>query len=701
MVIFRSVHTPMRRTVALFLMVAALALVPPRAGWGAGVADHAATQAVVISGHRGAVLAIDHDDSRGLLFTAGADGTVRIWDASTRSLVKSLTVTSLQAGMLAVSPADTKFAVLSMDGLQSFSLEVWDWQKGERLFKIPLTDQPLFLRYSASGRYLLYGLPRWESLRVVNASDGSPVAFHPEGFGMVGFATLSRSGKILMTYRLTGAISYWDLDSGRLLEDLQSVPLLSHIRLTPDLGSVIGSTDSELCLIDVASGRVQARASLFAVTSLDVSPAGDEIACIAESGKLSRWSLNRGAMTRTSAPPSPPPDASVVRYASGALVLGSGSGQLTSVTADGGTSRFPTDERALVTGLAVRGDAVALASSSWIKAFTTGLPDAVRPGAATAESISSLQIENPYKVPTDLTFLDDDSLLVWTTGDGPGIYGILDLRTGGFRSGGSPAQPLATPVIEAVSDGNRCLILAKDGTLRIIDLPSGVTRAQMRRPGARWATLIDGNTVVVGGQPGDTVPGSLVKITIETGETDPIPTTNRYTYEVIYDKRTSTLYSLGVDADETTNLLANTGPDFQVQSVVESTPGEHLFESLCFDEPAGALYTSLGREQISQWKQGSLQKLPASARGAIALYCGDGLLYALNRESSVSLVDTSHGERVAELSVFPEGGFALIMSNGKFAASANSQSHVAVLQDGKLVRDSSPYLVPLRVAEDR
>ena len=701
MVAFRSVHTSMKRPVALFLLAAALALVPLRSGWGAGVADHAATQAVVISGHRGAVLAIDHDDSRGLLFTAGADGAVRIWNASTRSLVKSLTVTSLQAGMLAVSPADTKFAVLSMDALQSFSLEVWDWRTGEQLFKIPLADQPLFLRYSASGRYILYGLPRWESLRIVNASDGSPVAFHPEGFGMVGFAALSRSEKILMTYRLTGTISYWDLDSGRLLEDLHSVPLLSHIRLTPDLGSIIGSTDSELCLIDVASGRLQDRASLSAVTSLDVSPAGDQIACIAESGTLSRWSLSQGAMTRTAAPPSPPPDASVVRYVSGALVLGSGSGELTSLTADGGTSRFPTDERALVTGMAVRGDAIALASSSWIKAFTTGLPDAARPGGATAESIGTLQIDNPFKVPTDLTFLDDDSLLVWTTGDGPGTYGVLDLRTGGFRSVGSPAQPLAAPVIEAVSDGSRCLILAKDGTLRIIDLASGVTRAQMWRPGAMWATLIAGNTVVVGGQPGDTVPGSLVKITMETGETDPIPTTNRYTYDVIYDTRTSTLYSLGVDADGSTNLLANTGPDFQVQSVVESTPGEHLFATLCFDEPTGALYTTLGREQISQWKQGSLQKLPASARGAIALYCSGGLLYALNRDSSVSLVDTSHGQSAAELSVFPEGGWALIMSDGKFAASAGALSHVAVLQDGKLVRDSSSYLIPLRVAEGR
>ncbi len=262
---------PRVRALLLPAAVLWLALFPGWAGWSGGVADHPSTRAVVISGHRGAVLAIASDEARGLLFTGGSDGTVKIWDAATRSLVKSLTVTGLQAAMIAVSPEGTRFAVLSTDSFQSFSVDVWDWQKGERLFRIPLDDQPLFLRYSASGRYLLYGLPRWESLRIVNASDGTPVAFHTEG-GMVGFATFSKSEKILMTYRMTGLISYWDLASGKLLESLQSVPLLAHIRLSPDLSSLVGSTDSELCLIDVTSGKVRARVPVPGVTSMDISP---------------------------------------------------------------------------------------------------------------------------------------------------------------------------------------------------------------------------------------------------------------------------------------------------------------------------------------------------------------------------------------------------------------------------------------------
>jgi WD40 repeat protein len=525
------------------------------------------------------------------------------------------------------------------------------------------------------------------------------VPFHPEGFGIVGFATLSRSEKILMTYRLTGTISYWELDSGRLLEELQSVPLLAQIRLTPDLSSLIGSTKSEIYVIDVASGRVQARAPLADIASLDISASGNEIACIAGKGAVSSWSIGQGTVTQAAGPPPAFSNPSVLRYALGNLILGTGAGDLVSFDEDGKISSFPSDERALITGMAVRGNACAIATSSWIKVFTAGLSEVAREEARDGETLGCLQMDNPFRAPTDLTFLDDSSLLAWQTGDGPGTYAMLDLRTATYRS--SPGDPLSSPVMSAVSDGSRCLILTKDGTLRIIDVSNGAITAQTRRPGTMGAAFAAGNTVIIGGRAGDAEPGSLVKINMDTGETDPIPTANRYTYDVLYDATASTLFSLGVDAEGTTNLLANTGTDLQSQSVVESTPGEHLSARLCLDGSAGTLFTSLGREQIIQWKRGSLHTLTVSARGTLAMFFGDGLLYSLNNDSSVSLIDVARNEKIAELSVFPDGGWALLMQKGKFAASAGSQSHISVLQNDKPVQDPGAYLVPVRLAERR
>ena len=677
---------------AAVLLLLALSL----PAWAGGVADKGAVEGVVISGHRGAVLAIDHDDARNLIFTAGADGTVRVWDAPTRALLKSLTVTSLRAAMLAVSPDASRLAVLCTDALQSFSLEVWDWQKGQRLWKAPLGDQPLFLRYSASGKYLLYSLPRWESLRIVNAADGSPVAFHPEGFGIVGFAALSRSEKILMTYRMTGDISYWDLASGKSVESLPGVPLLSHIRLSPDLSFIAGSTDSEVCLVDVATGSVRARAPLSGVTSLDISPKGDQIACITGDGALSRWSIQQGSLTPMTDLPGVP-RASIARFASGSIIIGFAAGGLGSLAASGQMVSFTGDTRAVVTGLAVRGDAVALATSSWIKVFTSGLPDAARGEADGSQPVESFQVDNPFPGSVDLTFLDDGSLLAWESANGPGSYAILDVKQKSLHAVG---DPLPTPVTEALVDGKRCLLLSEDGTLRIIDARNGAARVQISRPGAMWASPAGGNTIAVGGQPGDVEPGSLVRINMDTGETDPIPTRNRYTYSVMYDAATGALYSLGVDADGTTNLLAHSGADYQNQTLVDGSPGEHLSASLCLDGATGTLYSSLGREKISRWRQGSLEKLPVSATGTVGLASASGILYSLNRDSSVSFIDAASGRSLADLSVFNDGGWALLLADGRFAASSGSESRVSILSDGVPVQNTGDYLVPVRVAQE-
>ena len=129
-----------------------------------------------------------------------------------------------------------------------------------------------------------------------------------------------------------------------------------------------------------------------------------------------------------------------------------------------------------------------------------------------------------------------------------------------------------------------------------------------------WATLAAGRTVVVAGDTGVSDQGSLVRINTDTGETDPIPSRNRYSYEAAFDPRSGVLYSLGVDTDGRTNLLAHSGSDFQKETLIDSSLGEHLFASLALDASTGILYTTLGRERISQWKDGSLKRLQRRRR---------------------------------------------------------------------------------------
>ena len=120
------------------------------------------------------------------------------------------------------------------------------------------------------------------------------MAFHPEGFGIVGFAEMSRTEKTLMTYQVSGRITYWDLASGSQTLDVPSVPYLAGIRILPDRGSLVAYTATEVVRVDTVTGAVRYRAPIAAVASFDVSPAGDEITCIAGPGRqVTRWALGQ------------------------------------------------------------------------------------------------------------------------------------------------------------------------------------------------------------------------------------------------------------------------------------------------------------------------------------------------------------------------------------------------------------------------
>ncbi|MGA2380839.1 MAG: hypothetical protein ABSG85_16200 [Spirochaetia bacterium] len=169
---------------------------------------------VVSSGHRGAVLDMAEDSARGLLFSVGEDGFLRVWDSAAATLARRIAVTRLEAQSVALDPVAPLAAVVVTDEVLSYAVDVWDWDEGKRLCSIPLQNAPLFVRFSRSGTYLLCGDMQWKSLHIFHSHDGTAVPFHPEGFGMVSFAEVSRSDTTLMTYQPSGRIAYWDIASG-------------------------------------------------------------------------------------------------------------------------------------------------------------------------------------------------------------------------------------------------------------------------------------------------------------------------------------------------------------------------------------------------------------------------------------------------------------------------------------------------------
>jgi PQQ-like domain len=635
-----------------------------------------AAGAFVSSGHRGAVLDMAEDSRRGLLFSVGEDGFLRVWDTAAGTLVRKIAVTRQMAQSVALNPSAPLAAVVVTDGLDSFAVDVWDWEAAKRLSSISIQGTPLFVRFSWSGTYLLCGATQWDSLHIFRSRDGTPVPFHPEGFGMVGFAEASRSDATLMTYQPSGRIAYWSIATGLLIKDVPTVGGLTNVRASDNRGCLVGQTDAEVVGIDALSGEIRFRMDAPGVISMDISGDTGRIACLSPDGSLKLRSTADGG-------PALPPMASrfdwrphLVRMTPDAVLVAGDDGQIGMIAKDGRATELARDVLARVSSVAAQGPLLAVAAGDVIHVFHLG-----EPGSGTNPVTESLSVANPYSGPVGLNFLDARRLVVWKQGDGPGSIGAIDLSTGQLtRWGFSFAGPL-----EAVAAQDDTLFtLEKGGAVRVLNPATGEQLFSTNWPGALCLAPMGHAGLVLGSVTWGDLRSSLVRVDLRTGETAPLPGSETLTFALAPDPAGGKLYSLAVNPDGRTDLTSYEGTGLQTETVVDSAEGEFLSASLSFDPANHLLYTSLGREVVKAWTGQSLKRLENPARGTLALCALDGLLASLQRDSSVSLWDTAADESYGEIYPFADGSWAAVMADGTFFGSREGLKKVEVLVKGKM-----------------
>ncbi len=554
-----------------------------------------AARAVVDAGHTGAVLGLEYDSGRGLLFSTGEDGTVRIWDAASGALQRILEVTQLDTAAIAIDPQAPRLAVVVTDHTGAYFLSVWDWEAERQVYRVTLKEEPLFVRFSGGGSYLLYGESSWQGLKMLNASDGTAVSFHPEGFGIVGFASMPAGEKTLVTYLVSGRLLAWDMASGAQTLDLPSVPFLSDVRMSRDGRYLAGTTGKEIVVLDAATGAARARVAASNVLALDISPTADALAgAIQGQGGISSWAFNGSALLPVAGPSTTLRLPARVCYGTDALFVGDASGALVALPRGGAEARFGGSALAGVTGFAAVGASVALSAPSFVRVFQSDILD----GAAAPTYITALLAANPFKAPTQLAALPDGRLLAWRTdAAGPGLA-IIDTSQGG-RVVSLPTG-FRAPLADLQPVGSLVLGVETGGVVRLTDLATGASRFDMRIPGT-GAAVSTGATEIVAGRMSPTgAYGSLVRIDTRTGETVAIRDGNMYTYALAWDPGDGhpALYTVGVDAAGATNLVRHDGPGLDRSTVLGSVAEEDLDVSAAVDAGTHRLYANLGLDRL-------------------------------------------------------------------------------------------------------
>ena len=364
--------------------------------------------------------------------------------------------------------------------------------------------------------------------------------------------------------------------------------------------------------------------------------------------------------------------------------MANGSGGLRSLSAEGEETPFGDNVLAKVSGFDAARGLLALGSQKWIRALSTDLLT----GASSPTFLHTSLAANPFSSSIGLFFVPARKLLAWRTDNA--LPGLAVMDVSGIDV---PATPPAAvrglpsgfraPLSDLRASGDSAVGIETGGVVRLTETATGVSSFELHLPGASTA-IVGSATELVVGRNAAAASGSLLKVNMRTGETVSIRDRNGFTYGLLLDSTASggpLLYSVGIDHAGATNLLLHDGPGFERETVLDSIPEEDLDASLALDPDTHLLYATLGRDRIVCWDGKQLKRIEAENCAPRRLAARDGLLYSLNKDSTVSVLQSDTGARLAEISLFADGEWCALLRDGRYAASPGGDIHVKVFEE--------------------
>ena len=225
----------------------------------AGIPASAVPGPLINSGHAGVITDLEYDPQLRLLFSAGDDGSVRVWNRASGSMVQHLRLGVHRVTRIALQPGGSLLAAVLRSATGDNLLEIWDWRAGRRLHGRPLTEPPLHVGFTSRGSSLVYTMPRFDSVVFLDALSGRPRQGLPADLGIVSFVASSTNERTVMTYHPTGRIRYWEAASARLQAEVATLPGLEQISVSADKTLLVARSGEEIVAIDVVTGQVRGR----------------------------------------------------------------------------------------------------------------------------------------------------------------------------------------------------------------------------------------------------------------------------------------------------------------------------------------------------------------------------------------------------------------------------------------------------------
>jgi hypothetical protein len=620
--------------------------------------------------HFGKITDLVYESERHLLFSAGEDGTVRIWNTEEKELLGTVRISHKPVQRLAVHPSQPHIAVLVGEALQDGTLEVWDWQRGQRLFAVESDKQLMYFAYSPLGNYLFYSQADYKSLTVVNPKTGRVLPYMGRGFGIVSYFAVARNEGNIMTYQPAGFITYWDIRTGRMIKQVKAPANLDQIRISPNNRYIAGSTGQELVLVDVLSGETLDSTRVSGIVDLSFSPVGNEVSGVVEmedAAVVKKWYFGgKYLIELTTAFETRFPEASCLAYSDRDLYLATSDGSISVVAPGGNVSRMAENRRMEIFDLAFYGSTMAIASVREIAVFDSEF--FLRPYSSEQDAdmeVRELRFPNPFGSSLGITYLDSQRLLLWRKGEEEGKLALLNTWYGGTQN-----LPVVfeSPIRQVSVSSQGIVVVEASGRCRILDPDTFATTFEYNAPGMNKLIFTFGDILIGGKTSLSTFAGPLLQINRRTGETVPIQDPSLFVYDVLYSGtgRSGELYSLAVEqraGQVRTVVKVHSGFTFERSRILQRFEGEDLGAALARDD-SGRVYTTLGYKSVTVFDGSQSGALDASGQIPRSLYVHNDKIYALNLDSSISAWEIRSRRLLLNFHMFDDGSWTALTPTG-------------------------------------
>ncbi len=679
---------------------------------------------LVNTSHRGTINDLAYDAQRRMLFSAGEDGTVRVWSHDRRAIVRHLPLGAVRVLRIALHPDRPLVAAVARSTMGHDLLEVWDWRSERRLYRHRLQDAPLHLGFTSLGSSLVYSRAQFDSVVFLEPVTGKRQDRLSAAFGIVSYVAMSTNERTIMTYQPTGEVRYWDAATSALKAAVPTLPGLESIALSADKNLLVARSGGDLVAIDVVTGAVRSRLRMPRQAQVVVADQFAQISVLQPDDREDGvFVLQQRALDRALTPHPErrlPLDAAptAAAYASRTLFFAEG-GTIREVLPSG-VVPFVRDELVDAEALAADGAMLLVATRRRIAVARLQRPEAtlvpefapLSAGAQMPRLATASVLRNPFGSAVGLTVVpaaassapvpastrspdagrpprQSGAILVWNREGESGRLGTLDPRTGRYRM---RISGLPAPLSQVSLVDQRLVLLDSVGNIamyRVADVMNATVLTAPEPEREFWApgtgTVLNiGDHLIAGRTRAHATTTPLLKIDATHAETLLIPDDALLIFDLA-QHASGQLLTLGVEPPRDgagsgrtrTVLRMRDGSDLARQRVVYGFSGEDLSATLAEAPDRQRIYFTLGADAVRVWDGTRLQEMERTDRQPRELVMVGDLLVARNADATFTVWNRFTRSVLFHLYLFHDFNWIVARPNGAYVHSPGAEQYLA------------------------